>query len=77
MPLSESPVNAKVRIARIVDQDAPFLQFLDRAGLKPGTTITLSSRDKNADSISVKPDSRAQLTLGTAAANKILVEASD
>jgi len=74
IPLGESQVNARVRVARIIDQDAPFLQFLDRAGLKPGATLTLSSRDANADSISVKLDSRAPLTLGMSAANKILVE---
>jgi DtxR family Mn-dependent transcriptional regulator len=74
-PLPESAVNAKVRIARIVDQDPPFLQFLDRAGLRPGVTITINSRDEHADSISVKVDSRAAMTLGTAAAMKILVEA--
>src|SRR5687768_16179780 len=74
-PLPQSPLNTKLRIARIVDQDPPFLQFLDRAGLKPGTTLTVNSRDEHADSISVKLDSRSPLTLGTAAAMKILVEA--
>src|SRR5678816_691671 len=33
--LSSVKPGAKVRIARIVDQDPPFLQFLDRSGLKP------------------------------------------
>ena len=65
---------AKVRIARITDQDAPFLQFLDRAGLKPGVTLTMNGRDPQADSISLKLDGRSPLTLGTTAAIKILVE---
>ena len=75
VPLPQSPLNAKLRIARIIDQDPPFLQFLDRAGLKPGATLTISGRDEHADSISVKLDSRSPLTLGTSAAMKILVEA--
>jgi len=72
--LPESETGAKVRIARIVDQDARFLQFLDRAGLKPGVMLTINGRDEQADAISVKVDARSPLTLGTSAAMKILVE---
>jgi len=72
--LPESETGVKVRIARIVDQDARFLQFLDRAGLKPGVMLTINGRDEQADAISVKVDARSPLTLGTSAAMKILVE---
>jgi DtxR family Mn-dependent transcriptional regulator len=72
--LSSVKPGAKVRIARIVDQDPPFLQFLDRSGLKPGVTLTINGHDPQADAISVKLDSRSPLTLGTSAAQKILVE---
>ncbi len=74
VPLPESEAGKKVRIARIVDQDARFLQFLDRAGLKPGVLLTINGRDEQADAISVKVDARSSLTLGTSAAMKILVE---
>jgi DtxR family transcriptional regulator, Mn-dependent transcriptional regulator len=73
-PLAASPLNTRLRISRIADQDAPFLQFLDRCGLTPGTTLVLKSRDPHADSISVQTDAKAPITLGTAAAMKILVE---
>jgi len=72
--LPEVESGAKVRIARITNQDAPFLQFLDRAGLKPGVTLTINGRDEQADAISIKVDGRSPLTLGTSAAMKILVE---
>jgi DtxR family Mn-dependent transcriptional regulator len=72
--LPESETGAKVRIARIVDQDARFLQFLDRAGLRPGVMLTINGRDEQADAISVKVDARTPLTLGTTAAMKIMVE---
>ena len=72
--LADSPLNTPLRIARILDQDPPFLQFLDRTGLTPGTTLTLSSRDEHADSISLKLGKSSALTLGTSAATKILVE---
>src|SRR2546421_364696 len=74
VPLPQSQTGAKVRIARIVDQDARFLQFLDRAGLKPGVLLTINGRDEQADEISIKVDARSPLTLGTSAAMKILVE---
>jgi DtxR family Mn-dependent transcriptional regulator len=73
-PLPDVKPGTKVRIARVVDQDARFLQFLDRAGLKPGVTLTVNGRDEQADAISLKVDSRSPLTLGTSAAVKILVE---
>src|SRR6266850_2332355 len=47
--LPEVGMNQKVRIARIVDQDAKFLQFLNRAGLKPGVTVTVNGKDEHAD----------------------------
>lgn len=72
--LADSPLNTPLRIARIVNQDAPFLQFLDRAGLTPGATVTLSTRDEQADSISLRAGRNPHMTLGTAAATKILVE---
>jgi DtxR family transcriptional regulator, Mn-dependent transcriptional regulator len=72
--LAESPAQAKLRIARIMDQDPPFLQFLDRSGLTPGTSITITGRDPFADSISLRAGSAAPITLGMAAALKILVE---
>lgn len=65
---------SKVRIARITNQDAPFLQFLDRSGLRPGATLLVNGRDEQADAISVKVDARSPITLGTTAAQKILVE---
>jgi len=42
--------------------------------LKPGVTLTVNGRDEQADAISLKVDARSPLTLGTAAAMKILVE---
>jgi DtxR family Mn-dependent transcriptional regulator len=72
--LSQVEAGAKVRIARVVDQDPRFLQFLDRAGLRPGVTLTVHGHEPQADAISIKVDARSPLTLGTSAAMKILVE---
>jgi hypothetical protein len=67
-------VNRSVRVARVMDQDAPFLQFVNRCGLTPGVNLRIEHRDPNAESVIVKPEGRACVTLGTAAALKILVE---
>jgi DtxR family Mn-dependent transcriptional regulator len=76
LPLSDAPLNTRLRIARVTDQEAPFLQFLDRTGLRPGALLRVESRDPSADSIIIKSDARnsAPLPLGTSAARKILIE---
>jgi DtxR family Mn-dependent transcriptional regulator len=73
--LAECDLGARLRVARIVDQDAQFLQFVHAQGLVPGTKVVVESRDKLADAAIVRAEGRAVLTLGTSAASKILVEA--
>ncbi len=61
-------------IARIMDQDPDFLRFAEKHGLTPGVELTVEQRDAAADSITVKPVSSDPITIGTAAARKILVK---
>ncbi len=61
-------------VARILDQDAAFLQFADRCGLVPGTALTLVSYDATADAVVWKSSGRGTHTLGAAAADKIAVQ---
>jgi hypothetical protein len=72
--LADCALNRPVKVARVIDQDAPFLQFVHRRGLTPGTTVRVEKRDDQADAVVVKRDGKDTLTLGTAAAAKILVE---
>lgn len=62
-----------LKVARVVDQDAGFLQFVERCGMMPGSTLTVIARDHRADAVVIKGDGRGTHTLGTAAAAKILV----
>ena len=62
-----------VRIARVMDQDADFLQFVDRHGLAPGTTARIEAHSPLADAVTLRPDGGEPVTMGTAAAAKILV----
>ncbi len=64
-----------MRVARVMDQNPAFLQFVDRHHLKPGTELVVRHRDDVGDSVSITSKNHPALTLGTAAAAKILVEA--
>jgi DtxR family Mn-dependent transcriptional regulator len=64
----------RMRVARVMDQNPAFLQFVNRCGLTPGTIITIESKDPLAAAVTVKPEQRPPITLGTVAATKILVE---
>ena len=72
--LTNCEVGSSVRIARMIDQGVQFLQFADRSSLKPGTQVTIEELDPIADSLTIRPDDREPITLGTKAASKILVE---
>jgi DtxR family Mn-dependent transcriptional regulator len=74
--LADCPLGQPVRISRVVDQAPEFLQFIERCALRPGTVVTVSSRDPQAESTTLLPQSppHSPLTLGTPAATKLLVE---
>lgn len=74
--LLQCEINRPLRVTRVVDQDAGFLQFAERCGLIPGAALTVLSRDDRADAVVIKGDDRGTHTLGTAAAAKILVTRS-
>jgi DtxR family Mn-dependent transcriptional regulator len=73
--LAECEAGRSMRVARVMDQNPQFLQFIDRNNLKPGTQLIVRGRDESADAVSVQPRDQALVTLGTSAAAKILVEA--
>jgi len=73
--LAECEPGRPMRVARVMDQNPPFLQFIDRHSLKPGTEVVVRKRDDAANAVSVQPRNQPTVTLGTQAAEKILVEA--
>jgi DtxR family Mn-dependent transcriptional regulator len=73
--LVECELGRTLRVARVMDQNPQFLQFLDRHSLRPGTEVVVKARDVAADSVSIHPRNQPAVTLGTAAAAKIFVEA--
>jgi len=72
--LADCDLGTRMRVARVIDQNPQFLQFVDRHNLRPGTELVVRSRDDIADAVAIHPKNQQSLTLGTAAAAKILVE---
>ena len=72
--LLDCDLGTPLRVARVGDQNRDFLQLLERKGLKPGSGLTVQSRDEAADAVELRLDSGETLTLGLRAASKIYVE---
>lgn len=72
--LSDCGADSRVRIARILDQDPAFLEFLDEHGLVPGRQVTVRSNHPQASSVVLEDADSRTVTLGTGAAAKILVD---
>lgn len=75
--LGTCQVNTPLRIARMLDQNPAFLQFVDRHGLRPGAAVVVTARDDQADAVRIEVRSIGAVTIGTSAATKILVEQSE
>jgi DtxR family Mn-dependent transcriptional regulator len=71
--LLTAPLATPLIVARILDQDAAFLRFVEQHGLIPGRSITIESRDPSSDSVEFSGDGGHRATLGTRAASKVLV----
>ncbi len=74
LSLATSPIATPLVVSRIADQDAEFLRFVERSGLKPGTPISVEVRDAASDAVHVVTGDGRRLTLGLRAASKLLVE---
>lgn len=72
--LADAPVNQRLRIARVLDQETAFLQFLDRTNLRLGAVVVVEARESQADALRLRTGQGDSVTLGTSAARKILVE---
>jgi DtxR family transcriptional regulator, Mn-dependent transcriptional regulator len=64
-----------LKVARITDQSAEFLQLVARHGLVPGSGVEVVGRDEAADTVGLRLADGHELQLGFRAASKVLVEA--
>jgi len=67
------PMHTPVTVARVTDQDAAFLRFIESHNLKPGQTIAVEARDEVSDSVTLKGANDQRMTIGARAASKLLV----
>jgi len=74
--LTDCPICQPQRVARVVDQSPAFLQFIERQGLMPGSTLTVEKREPAAEAVKIRIPRRPEVSLGLAAAAKILVESA-
>jgi DtxR family Mn-dependent transcriptional regulator len=72
--LLAAPQHVPLTVARVTDQDPGFLRFAERERLMPGDRVVIEQRDPEADSIQLRVDGGRQVTIGTRAASKVLVE---
>jgi DtxR family Mn-dependent transcriptional regulator len=72
--LANCAIGQPARVARIIDQETAFLQFVNRCGLTPGADVVVQARDEVAQAVRVRAGEGAPSVLGTAVASKILVE---
>ena len=67
------PLRTPVIVSRVIDQDRVFLRFIEQNNLKPGESIEVEERDPASDSVRVRGKDDRQITIGTRAASKLLV----
>ncbi|SDS53799.1 metal-dependent transcriptional regulator [Opitutus sp. GAS368] len=72
--LATCAVQAPLRLVRITDQSAEFLQFADRQRLVPDALLTVTARTEAAGIVTVRLKSGKSMTLGFEQAGKILIE---
>ncbi len=63
-----------LRVVRVKDQSAEFLQFVEQNGLQPGTAWRVTERNLTAGLVSLKKAAGRTVALSVVAAGKILVE---
>ena len=47
--LASAPLQVPLTVERVVDQDGPFLRFIEERRLMPGSQVTVETRDTAAD----------------------------
>ena len=68
------PMNTRLRVTRIADQDPAFLRFIEKHDLKPGQSVEVESRDTVSDAVRLRSRNHTTITIGARAASKLLVE---
>lgn len=71
--LATCAVEKPLRIVRVTEQSAEFLQFAEQHGLRPGTSVRVTDRTLAAGLLTLRKNAGRPITLSVAAAGNILV----
>lgn len=66
---------ARVRLARVLNQGAEFLQFLDRHKLQLDAVLTIESAESGAGTITVRTNTGGTIAISETVADSLLVDA--
>jgi DtxR family transcriptional regulator, Mn-dependent transcriptional regulator len=75
--LVDCACDEKFTIARVGDQSADFLQFLNERALRPGASVTVTSRNVAADAVTLTTGDGRMVAMGLKAAGKIFIQAAE
>jgi DtxR family Mn-dependent transcriptional regulator len=74
--LASCAMQKAFRVERIIDQSAPFLEFIQRTGLKPGARVRVRERDRASGVVRCELG-QGEASLGLPEAAKIEVKPAD
>lgn len=74
--LLHCPTGVPLRVARVRDQSAEFLQLIERRGLQIDSRLQVVARSEASDTVELRLEDDRELSLGFRAASKILVQVS-
>lgn len=74
--LRTCPTRERLRVARVTDQRAEFLQLLERYRMKPGRSVRVLARDELTETVEIQPEEGPSLQMGFRAAGRVLVEST-
>lgn len=72
--LLQCPLESPVRVARVQDQSAEFLELAAQRGLNLHNRLSVASRSDTTDTVELQLEDGRRFSLGSRAASKILVE---
>ena len=72
--LATCEVGKELRVVRVTEQSADFLQFAEQSGLQPGEVVRVVERNLVGELVLLKKAGRRASALSLAAAGRILVE---
>jgi DtxR family Mn-dependent transcriptional regulator len=76
VPVGRCKAGSRVRLARVMDQSPEFLRFLDRNGLRIGSSVVVQSAEPGAGTLTLKVGGK-MVTIAQAAAGNLMASVAE